>query len=115
VPRYLLSQSSLDRTLAALSEPTRRRLLERVGRGARRASDVGRGLGVSRPAISKHLGVLRRAGLVTVDERGRERIYRLAPAPHGLRAARAYIERASGFWDRALDAFKAFAEQENDR
>ena len=114
MPRYLIEQSALDRTLAALSEPTRRRLLERVGKGARRASDAGRGLGVSRPAISKHLGVLRRAGLVTVSARGRERIYHLAPAPQGLRAARAYLERVSGFWDQALDAFKAFAEQERE-
>jgi DNA-binding transcriptional ArsR family regulator len=108
-------QSALDRTLVALALPARRRLLERLAGGAHRASDACRGLRMSRPAVSKHLSVLRRAGLVEVVARGRERIYYLAAQPGGLTEARAYFERASGFWDRALDAFKTFAEQEADR
>src|SRR5262245_31437144 len=111
MPRSLRRQNSLDRTLLALSEPTRRRLLERLGRRAQRAGDACRGLRISRPAVSKHLTVLRRAGLVGVETRGRERIYFLAAQPRGLAEARAYVERVSGFWDRALDAFKSFAEK----
>ena len=106
---------SLDRTLAALSEPTRRRLIERLSRGPHRASDAWRGLRISRPAVSRHLRVLRRAGLVSVVPRGRERIYRLAQEPQGIAEARAYFERVGAFWDRALDAFKRFAERESDR
>lgn len=113
MPRDLQRQSSLDRTLAALSQPARRRLLERLARGGHRASDTCRGLKMSRPAVSKHLGVLRRAGLVEVVARGRERIYHLAPHPDGLAEARAYFERVSRFWDRALEAFKTFAEEED--
>jgi len=113
VPRN--RRSSLDRTLAALSEPTRRRLIERLGGGPHRASDAWRGLRISRPAVSRHLRVLRRAGLVSVVPRGRERIYQLAREPQGIAEARAYFERVGVFWDRALDAFKRFAEQEPDR
>jgi DNA-binding transcriptional ArsR family regulator len=112
VPRSLRSQSPLDRTLAALADPTRRLLIERFARAPQRASDACRGLRVSRPAVSKHLSVLRRAGLVTQEVRGRERIYRVAQPARGLTEARAYIDRVSAFWDHALDAFKAFAEDD---
>jgi DNA-binding transcriptional ArsR family regulator len=103
---------ALDRTFAALADPTRRMLLERMGRKPHRAGDLCRGLTISRPAVSKHLRVLREAGLVNAIPRGREMLYRLAPATPGLDQARAYIERTSKLWDRALEAFKAFAEQE---
>ncbi len=80
-----------------------------------RASEACRGLSMSRPAVSKHLHVLRRAGLVDVLPRGRDRVYHLAQRPKGLTEARAYLERVGGFWDRALEAFKAFAEKEEGR
>src|SRR5262245_22044563 len=115
MPRTLRSQSSLDRTLLALSQPTRRRLIERLARGGHRAGDTCRGLRMSRPAVSRHLRVLKRAGLIEVVVQGRERIYRLAPQPDGLREAQLYLERVSTFWDRALDAFKSFAEEEPQR
>jgi DNA-binding transcriptional ArsR family regulator len=104
---------TLDRTFAALADPTRRTLLERMGRKPHRAGDLCRGLTISRPAVSKHLRVLREAGLVSAIPRGREMLYRLAPEARGLDRAREYIERATAFWDRALVAFKAFAEQED--
>jgi DNA-binding transcriptional ArsR family regulator len=104
---------ALDRTFAALADPTRRVLLERMGRKPHRAGDLCRGLTISRPAVSKHLRVLREAGLVSAIPRGRELVYRLAPAAPGLDQARAYIERATALWDHALAAFKAFAEQED--
>jgi DNA-binding transcriptional ArsR family regulator len=105
--------TSLDRTLAALADPTRRRLIDRVSRQASRASDLGRGLPMSRPAVSKHLRLLREAGLLEGVPRGREMIYRLAPEPDRLAEVRAYVEQVGHLWDRALDAFKAFAEQED--
>jgi len=104
----------LDRTLAALADPTRRQLVERIGRQPRRASDLCHRLPMSRPAVSKHLRVLREAGLVEAVPRGREQLYRLVRHPRGLSEARAYLDRVSQFWDRALDAFKAFAESEDE-
>jgi len=103
---------ALDRTFAALADPTRRMLIERIGRKPHRAGDLCRGLSISRPAVSKHLRVLRDAGLVASDARGREMVYRLSPTSPGMVAARAYLERVSELWDHALQAFKAFAEQE---
>jgi DNA-binding transcriptional ArsR family regulator len=103
---------ALDRTFAALADPTRRMLIERIGRKPNRAGDLCRGLSISRPAVSKHLRVLRDAGLVASDARGREMVYRLSPASPGMLAARAYVDRMSRLWDDALAAFKAFAEQE---
>ena len=68
---------------------------------------------MSRPAVSRHLRVLRESGLVAAVPEGREMKYRLAH-PRRLVEARHYIERVSQLWDQALDAFKAFAEGERD-
>ena len=91
---------------AALGDPTRRVVFERV---ARRPLSVGRlaaGLSVSRPAVSQHLRVLEQAGLVTHSRQGTRRVYRVDP--RGVEAMRNYLDR---FWDRALAAFKAAAEE----
>ena len=105
-----LPAGTLDRTLIALADPTRRKLIDRIGRKSQRASDLCRGLPMSRPAVSRHLRVLREARLVEATAEGREMRYRLAP-PQRLAEVRQYVERMSQFWDRALDAFKAFAER----
>jgi DNA-binding transcriptional ArsR family regulator len=91
---------------AALGDPTRRAVFERV---ARRPLSVGRlaaGLSVTRPAVSQHLRVLERAGLVTHSRDGTRRVYRVDP--RGVEAMRNYLDR---FWDKALAAFKAAAEE----
>jgi len=103
---------TLDRTLIALADPTRRTLIERIGRKTQRASDLCRGLPMSRPAVSRHLRVLREAGLVQAAPEGREMKYRLAH-PQYLVEVRQYLERVSRFWDTALDAFKRFAEEQS--
>ncbi|HVU02172.1 MAG TPA: metalloregulator ArsR/SmtB family transcription factor [Polyangiaceae bacterium] len=92
---------------AALSDPTRRLVFERI---ARRPQPVGRlaeGLAVTRPAVSQHLKVLKDAGLVAVEARGTLRVYRLDPK--GVEAMKNYLDR---FWDEALSAFKEVAEAE---
>jgi DNA-binding transcriptional ArsR family regulator len=94
---------------AALGDPTRRVIFERL---ARRPMSVGRlaaGLPVTRPAVSQHLKVLKDAGLVIDRQEGTARVYRLDP--RGLEAMRAYLDR---FWDRALIAFKAATEEEEE-
>jgi DNA-binding transcriptional ArsR family regulator len=115
MPRRRPSSAALDRTFAALADPTRRMLLERIGRQPYRAGDLCRGLSISRPAVSKHLRVLRHAGLVTATPQGREMLYRLSPTSSRLEDVRTYVERVSRLWDVALEAFRAFAEEEDTR
>ncbi len=92
--------------IAALGDPTRRAIFERLAGRPQAVGEVARGLPVSRPAVSQHLRVLKDAGLV-VDERvGARRVYRVDP--DGLEALRAYFDR---FWNRALAAFKDVAER----
>src|SRR5215831_18153035 len=98
--------SRLDRTLLALADPTRRRLVERVARGPVRATDLSRGLPMSRPAVAKHLRVLQGAGLVHAVPQGREVLYQRAEDSGPIEEARAYLEAMSAGWDRALAAFK---------
>ena len=91
---------------SALSDPTRRRVLERLAGGPRAVGDIAEGLPVSRPAVSQHLKVLKEAGLVSDRHEGARRIY--AIDPKGLGAMRAWLDQ---FWDTALLAFKAEAER----
>jgi DNA-binding transcriptional ArsR family regulator len=91
---------------AALSDPTRRQVLERLAEGPRAVGDIAEGLPVSRPAVSQHLKVLKEAGLVSDRQDGARRIY--AIDPKGLGAMRAWLDQ---FWDTALLAFKAEAER----
>jgi DNA-binding transcriptional ArsR family regulator len=101
--------SGLDASFAALADPTRRRLLWLVADQPRKAGELADGFRVSRPAVSKHLRVLREAGLVEVDEVGRTRVYRLRPG--GITEARRWMERTGRFWDRALEAFRRHVEE----
>jgi len=97
------------RTFAALADPTRRAVFERLADGPRAVSELADGLPVSRPAVSQHLKVLKEAGLVSDRPEGARRVYQIDPA--GLGQIRAWLDR---FWDAALEAFKAEAEQEED-
>jgi DNA-binding transcriptional ArsR family regulator len=92
--------------LSALANPTRRTIFERLADGPLPVVDLARGLKVSRPAVSQHLKVLKQAGLVLDRPQGTRRIYRIDP--DGVEGLRDYFD---GFWDYALVAFKAAAEQ----
>jgi DNA-binding transcriptional ArsR family regulator len=92
---------------AALADPTRRAVFERLREGPRPVGDIARDLPVSRPAVSQHLRVLKDAGLVTERRDGTRRLYRIDP--DGLAAIRDYFD---DFWNEALAAFKAAAESE---
>ncbi len=94
---------------AALGDPTRRQVFERLARRPLSVGELAGGLPVSRPAVSQHLKVLADAGLVVHEREGTRRVYRVDP--RGIEAMRAYLDR---FWDRALAAFKAAAEKETD-
>ena len=99
-----------DTTLAALSDPTRRKVFERLRHGGRAVGEIAKGLPVSRPAVSQHLKVLKEAGLVREERDGTRRIYEIDPK--GLGQLRRWLDQ---FWDTALDAFRAEVEKEGDR
>lgn len=99
---------ALDASLAALADPTRRGLLRLVGERPRKAGELAEAFPVSRPAVSKHLRVLREAGLVEAEARGRARIYRLAP--EGISEVRRWVEETGRLWDSALEAFRVHVE-----
>jgi DNA-binding transcriptional ArsR family regulator len=91
---------------AALADPTRRRVFERLRSGPKPVGAIARGLPVSRPAVSQHLKVLKEAGLVADRPEGTRRVYFIDP--HGLGALRKWLDQ---FWDDALAAFKAEIER----
>jgi len=104
-----MAYESADRIFAALSDPTRRVVLEALRAGPRSVSNIAADLPVSRPAVSQHLKVLKDAGLVRDEARGTARIYRIHD--DGLRELRAWVD---GFWDDALARFKSYAEGSDD-
>jgi len=89
-----------QKSLAALADPTRRRLFERLRRRPQTVGQLARAQGISQPAISQHLRVLRQARLVSVRPEGPRRYYQAAPA--GLRELREWIE---SMWDDVLQAY----------
>ncbi|HEU4449372.1 MAG TPA: metalloregulator ArsR/SmtB family transcription factor [Gaiellaceae bacterium] len=93
--------------LTALADPTRRTVFETLREGPRSVGELARGLPVSRPAVSQHLRVLKRAGLVRERHVGTRNYYSVDG--EGLVELRDYFER---FWDEALAAFKNAAERE---
>jgi DNA-binding transcriptional ArsR family regulator len=92
--------------LAALADPTRRGIFERLAERPAAVGELAQEFPVSRPAVSQHLKVLKEAGLVVDRAEGSRRIYQLDPA--GVGALRTYLD---GFWNRSLAAFQAAAEQ----
>jgi DNA-binding transcriptional ArsR family regulator len=92
----------------AVADPTRRALLDRLRRGAAPATELATGFRMSRPAVSKHLGVLRRARLVRERREGRQRIYQITPAP--LEAVAQWVESYRAFWHLNLLSLKRHVE-----
>jgi DNA-binding transcriptional ArsR family regulator len=103
------SRNALD-SFAALGDPTRRAIFERVAAQPSAVGDLARGLPVSRPAVSQHLRVLRKAGLVSETPEGTRHIYRLDP--RGIAAMREWLDAQ---WTSALDAFRDFANEQIDQ
>ncbi len=94
---------------AALGDPTRREIFERLAERPQAVGELASGLPVSRPAVSQHLKVLKQAGLVQDTAAGNRRIYQLDPG--GVGALRAYLDQ---FWNQSLAAFKAAVEQQDE-
>lgn len=106
----------LDRTLAALSDPTRRAVIDLLSEEPRRASQLADALSTSRPAMSRHLRILRQAGLVEesgLEEDARVRMYQLRRKPFD--ELRGWVEDVQTFWEGQLQAFKTHAERKHGR
>ena len=94
----------------ALADPTRRAVLDLLRRGSPPAGHIARAFQVSRPAISRHLRLLRRAHLVHESRQGRQRVYTLNPEP--LKAIDSWLDQYRVFWRANLDGLKNFVEAE---
>ena len=93
----------MDR-FAALSDPTRRHIVEMLGAGERTAGAIGENFPISAPAVSQHLKALREAGLVRVRVDGTRRIYSLDP--DGLADMEDWFARVRAFWNQRLDVLE---------
>ena len=104
-----MSPDQLDATFAALADPTRRAILARLSRGETSVKELARPFDISAPAITKHLKVLERAGLITRSREAQWRPCRLNPTP--LRDAAEWIEHYRRFWEESFDRLDAYLQQ----
>ena len=104
----LTNSQRLDQTFGALADPTRRAIIGRLARGEATVGELARPFRVSRPAISQHLRVLERAGLVRRTRDGR--VSRCRLDAHVMREAAAWVERYRVFWTDRLEALARHVE-----
>lgn len=102
---------SESRAFSALADPTRRAVLDLLRGGSLHAGRIAQSFPVSRPAISRHLRLLRRVKLVRERREGRRRLYQLNPEP--LRAVDSWLARYRMFWQMSLADLKAYVEAEH--
>lgn len=108
--------SSVDPILSALADPTRRGVIELLRKRPRRAGELAEAFGMSAPAMSRHLRVLRTRGIIEetrVDADARVRIYRLCPGPFSDLGA--WLEDVRKLWGGQLESFRAHAERRGRR
>ena len=101
-----LQSTELDRIFSALSDPTRRAILQGLTRGPATINEVARPFPVSLNAVSKHVMVLERAGLLRREIQGREHYCWIEPRP--LREAEEWLEHYRQFWEQRMDALEAY-------
>ena len=105
----MLTSPQLDATFAALADPTRRAILARLASGEATVMELAEPFDMSQPAISKHLKVLEKAGLVVRSQDAQWRPRSLKAAP--LKAANIYLERYRKLWDERLDRLEAYLKE----
>lgn len=103
-----MAATALDATLAALADPTRRAIVARLARGEASVMELAEPFAMSQPAISKHLKVLERAGLITRSRDAQRRPCKLVPAP--LRELDRWLERYRELWEESYQALDAVLE-----
>ena len=99
----------LSETFAALADPTRRAILARLAKGEASVGDLASPFDISLPAVSKHLKVLERAGLIEREADAQWRVCRLRGK--GLRAAHGWLERYRRYWEESLDRLADYLEK----
>jgi DNA-binding transcriptional ArsR family regulator len=104
--------ADLDRSFLALSHPVRRSIVERLTAGPATVGEASGGLGVSKPAVTKHLKVLEDAGVLTRTRAGRTHVLRLEPSP--LREASEWLELHRSLWAAKFDAVERHLAEGND-
>ena len=108
-PRASAAGAELDATFAALADPTRRAILERLAAGEASVTELARPFAMSQPAISKHLRVLERAGLITRHRDGKRRPCRLSATP--LAIADEWIEAYRQHWEQQFQRLDALLDE----
>ena len=103
------SRGALDRVFSAVADPTRRAILQSLALKPARITEIAKPFPVSLNAVSKHVMVLERAGLVRREVKGREHLCRLEPRP--LQEAAAWLDHYRRFWNVRLDALEHYLEQ----
>ena len=103
------SSANLNRTFAALADPTRRRILAHLARGEQRVTQLARPHAMSLPAVSKHLRVLEKAGLLRRRRYGRVHEMQLDAKP--LKKAAQWVEEYRKFWEGSLDRLADYLEK----
>jgi len=98
--------ANLDSVMSAVSDPTRRAILLRLGKGPARVTDIADPFAMSLPAISRHLKVLEKAGLVRRARAGREHILELEAGP--LREVQRWASKFEKFWNSRLDRLEKY-------
>lgn len=98
--------ATLDRLFQALADPTRRAVVERLGRGPVATSELARPFAMALPSFLQHLDVLERAGLVSSTKEGRVRTYRLTPRP--LEVVEDWMTTQRRLWEGRLDRFDEY-------
>lgn len=106
----IVTRSSSTAAFQAIADPTRRAVLDLLRQGSLPAGRIARAFPVSRPAVSKHLRLLRRAKLVREHRQGRNRLYELNPEP--LKAVDAWLNQYRSFWQSSLTRLKELVESE---
>lgn len=105
----MVQSQVLDRTFSALSDPTRRDILERLATGPASITELALPIGISLPGVMKHVHILEEAQLVTTEKRGRTRECRLGPEQ--MADATRWIERYRRQWERRLDRLETYVER----
>ncbi|MGN6549691.1 MAG: ArsR/SmtB family transcription factor [Pararhizobium sp.] len=104
-----MANQQLTAVFQALSDPTRRAVLERLTRGPATVSELARPFAMALPSFTQHLGVMEASGLVRSRKEGRSRIYTIEPRP--LKAAEHWLSAQRALWERRLDSMDDFVRE----
>ncbi len=104
-----MSQDRLSTTFAALADPTRRAILARLAQGETSVAELAAPFDISAPAVTKHLKVLEKAGLISRSRQAQQRPCKLEAAP--LQEVAGFIEQYRQFWEQSLDRLESYLKQ----